>query len=420
MDHNDPDGPSFEQKLVLFHSSYTAPLVLQTSGYQIFGSALTNVARKFSANQIQVEHRFFGSSVPSLKDWSKLNIRQSAADFHRITQAFKPHYTGKWLNTGASKGGMTSVFHRRFYPADLDGTLAVVAPLSYSTADERFVDFVDQVGGDNYQPCRIALEEFQGAVLASKSQILPQIKGSYSTLGSASVALEHAVFEAAFAFWQYGTPESTTAGCDKIPAPTASPTKLLEFLGKVNGVESSYSDTGMEPFVSYYVQAAQQLGSPGAKLTHLSQVAEHQGTYRIESYIPSEASKVFDSNVMPEIQSWVQGESERIMFIYGEYDPWTAGKYTPGSADRDNYLYVAPKGNHGSNVDSLSSADKAKAWDTITRWLGMPPEVAATGVATATSSSTRGDISMDHRVKVETLEELEFNHLRKNRIAAPK
>ena len=295
----------------------------------------------------------------------------------------------------------------------------MVAPLSFSTSDERYVDFIDQVGGERYQSCRTTLEEFQKGVLAAKSQILPQIKGNYTTLGSASVALEHAVFEAAFAFWQYGTPESPAAGCAKIPPASATPNKLLEFLETVNSVEGSYSDAGLERFVSYYVQAAQQLGSPSAKLTHLSDVSEHQDTYRVESYIPRETSREFDGTVMPEIQSWVQGDSKRIMFIYGEYDPWTAGKYTPGSLENDNYLYVAPKGNHGSNVDSLSSADRAKAWDTIRRWLELPTEIAA-AVTAATGGTAQDEILVDQTPKLESLEELEFRLLRKNRTAALK
>ena len=98
VDHALPRGTKFKQKLVLMHKAEAEPLILQTSGYAIFRVSLSAVARQFGANQIQVEHRFFDTSVPADKDWTKLDIRQSAADFHRITLAFRQIYTGKWLN----------------------------------------------------------------------------------------------------------------------------------------------------------------------------------------------------------------------------------------------------------------------------------------------------------------------------------
>ena len=50
-------------------------------------------------------------------DWEVLDIFQAAADHHRIVAALKSIYSGARINTGHSKGGMTAVFHRRFYPA---------------------------------------------------------------------------------------------------------------------------------------------------------------------------------------------------------------------------------------------------------------------------------------------------------------
>lgn len=84
-DHFDSKSPIFQQKLILFHKNFSEPMLLQTSGYSIFGEKLTRIAKKFGTNQLQVEHRYFGKSVPQVLDWSKLTVRQSAEDFHLIT-----------------------------------------------------------------------------------------------------------------------------------------------------------------------------------------------------------------------------------------------------------------------------------------------------------------------------------------------
>ena len=70
----------------------------------------------------------------------KLNIWQAATDHHRIVEALKPLYAGKWISTGASKGGMTSIYHRRFYPGDVDGTVAYVAPNDVVNGEDSAYD----------------------------------------------------------------------------------------------------------------------------------------------------------------------------------------------------------------------------------------------------------------------------------------
>ena len=169
-----------------------------------------------------MEHRFFLPSRPEPADWSHLTIQQSAADFHRIVKAFKPIYTGRWVSTGGSKGGETVVFFRRFYPADVDATVAYVAPLARRD-DERFPSFQEAVGAS--APCRERLKAFQRAILAARRAAgaaghLPPARGlTFEQLGLEK-ALEHAVIEAYFAFWQYGTP----ASCDtRIPHPRRRP-----------------------------------------------------------------------------------------------------------------------------------------------------------------------------------------------------
>ncbi len=372
VDHANPDGPTFNQKLILYHKSENAPLVLQTSGYQIFSIGLTRLAKDLGANQIQVEHRFFATSTPDPVDWTKLTVEQSAADFHRIALQFKPTYPKAWVNTGASKGGMTSIYHRRFYPDDLAATVALVAPHSYSTADERYISFVDQVGGDKYTDCRSKLEEFQKALLANKERILPRLKGGYEIVGSASVAFEHAVIELPFIFWQYGNPSSSSTGCNAIPRANATPDKLYNFMIRVSNPEDYFSDEGLRPFVSYFYQAANQLGAPASKLSHIENVLQHKDTYELKTYLPDDAVASYDdAATMRGVQDWIHSSGDKIIMIYGEYDPWTAGAYQPRRDGGENAYYVVKGGNHGANHTLLSPDDKRDAMTKLANWLNI-------------------------------------------------
>lgn len=365
VDHNKSDGAMFNQRLVLLHRSQSAPMVLQTSGYSIFGVGQAAITSAFATNQIQVEHRFFSDSRPKTLDWSKLDIWQSANDFHRITAAFKSIYKTNWVGTGASKGGMTSVYHRRFFPDDLNGTVADVAPLSFSTDDERYIEFVENVGGDEYATCRAALEDAQVAALAYRKEFNSQMTGSYDQLGSTDVAFEHAVLEMPFAFWQYGSP----GNCNRVPTKTSGFSAVRKFFESNGDIISGYADANLQGFTAYFLQAAVQLGGPAAKTSHITKSLKHLDTYKISTYTPKGVDVTYDdAAAMRDVEKWVKEESQGVMFIYGQYDPWSAGAFTPGQSD--SYLFVAPQANHSASYRALSTDDRVAATKVISKWLG--------------------------------------------------
>jgi len=375
VDHAAPRGETFRQKLVLLHRSEDDPVVLQTSGYAIFGVALSEIARHFGTNQLQVEHRFFAGSVPGETDWCKLDIRQSAADFHRVALLFRQIYRGRWLNTGASKGGMTSVFHRRFFPSDLDATVADVAPLSRSDADPRYLDFVEQVGGETWAACRAALADAQQGLIDRRDEIVPAIPGTYLRLGSADAAFEHAVVEMPFTFWQYQSPRDPAAGCDAVPARGASTAELWGFLTKVLDVETNFGDGGLAEFAPYYYQAATELGSPAYAMDHLSGL-RYPDRMVVADLAPPGVPATYSPASMADVNSWAKTRSGRVMYVYGEYDPWGAARF-PIRPASDSFLFVEAGGNHGATVLTLSEADRAEAVETLARWLDKEPEPGA-------------------------------------------
>ena len=105
LDHNDHTKGTFEHRLFLKHYDVKAPMVLITSGYT--GSARTReLSRILKANQLVVEFRYFGESVPEPRDWEYLSNRQAIEDLHRIAEQFKKVYKGPWVASGTSKGGI--------------------------------------------------------------------------------------------------------------------------------------------------------------------------------------------------------------------------------------------------------------------------------------------------------------------------
>jgi hypothetical protein len=373
VDHRDPAGPRFTQRLSLLHRDYAAPMVVYNSGY--FGSTRpfrSQVTAIVGGNQLSMEHRYFLPSRPSPTDWSKLDIWQAASDQHRITATLQERlYQGKWLTTGASKGGMTSLFHRRFYPDDVDATVAYVAPVDYAedaivSPTNRYLRFLEQVGTD--PACRQRLKDFQNLVLARREAMKPRMRAeaNFTELLGEDRALEFATLELPFIFWQYGSQDD----CATIPGATASDDEVFAFFDGTISV-AAYGDDDLTAFLPYYHQSASQLGYPTSAESHLVGL-RFGGQNTAAAYLPASVpAPTYDGGAaMHDVQDWLSTSGERLMFIYGEYDPWTAGQIELGRAV-DSWKYIAPQGNHGSSITSLTTADRDAAADTVRRWAGV-------------------------------------------------
>ena len=378
VDHCNPAGPRFTQQVTLLYRDAAAPTVLFTTGYNIAtGQGPVGLTRLLTANQVALEHRFFEESVPESMDWSKLDIFQAATDQHRVSRNLQALLGGRWLNTGTSKGGMTAVYHRAFYPDDVDATVAYGAPISFSRSDPGFASHLDQIGPPD---CRSAMKAFQHALLAARAEAEPLMAASaaaagdaYTILGADAAsaldrAFEIAVLEVHFALWAY----LDESWCAAIPPPTASAAELFAFMDAVyEGTEQWVGDAALAFYAPYYYQSATQLGGPAYPEAHLLDLVGPAGIGDVpEIYAPLGVPKPWDGQAMVDVDAWVRGRGERMMFVYGERDPWGGGQFTP-DPDLDAVKYIAPLANHGASVAALSDADRADAAARLSAWMGV-------------------------------------------------
>ncbi len=145
LDHFEDTGLYFFQKVYFSFRSHDALNVLVTEGYNRNKNRIYELSELLDANQIQVEHRYYGESTYKNIDYKYLNLKQATADYHRIKELFAKFLTGKFISTGISKGGMTTLFYSYFYPKDMDLYVPYVAPINLEYKDQRVYSFLDQV-----------------------------------------------------------------------------------------------------------------------------------------------------------------------------------------------------------------------------------------------------------------------------------
>jgi hypothetical protein len=375
VDHRRPDRGTFQQRITVLHKDVSRPTVFYTGGYNVS----TNPSRReptqiVDGNQVSLEYRFFSPSRPDPADWSKLDIWQAASDQHRVFRALKAVYPANWLATGASKGGMTATYYERFYPDDMDGVVAYVAPNDVVNDEDSAYDrFFARVGT---KECRDRLTAVQREALVRRERLEERYaayaagKGlTFDTVGGLDRAYEAVVLDYAWGFWQY----SLLKDCDTVPADaaTASDDALWTSLDTISGFDA-YTDQGLAPYTPYYYQAGTQLGAPTIHFPAIDRHLIRYGYQPPRNYVPRSIPMRFRPQAMRDVDTWVRHHATHMLFVYGQNDPWGSERFRVGAGARDSYVLTAPGMNHGANVAGLVADEKSLATARILAWAGLP------------------------------------------------
>lgn len=372
VDHSNPAKGSFTQRVFIADKGIKSPVVFITEGYNggYAGNSryINELSPMLNANQICVDHRYFGESWPEPLNWDYLTVENAAADHHKVVQLMKKYYSGKWISTGISKGGQTVVYHRWLYPNDVDASVPYVCPLNFGVEDGRHEPFIANIPGT--PELRQKIVAFQLQILKNRTIILPKLKGfakqkNYTFRIPMDEVLDYCVLEYPFALWQWGRMTG------KVPSADEAIDKLFEHLMIVSG-PSYFAIEGIEPLKSFFVQAARELGYYGYDTKPYKEYLSIKSAkgYLNRIFIPKELNIKYNKKTAKQVKKFIAKTDSKLLFVYGEWDPWSAtGFEVPAN---DNFLkIVKPKGSHSTRINNLPDNQKIEVKETLEKWLNM-------------------------------------------------
>ncbi len=370
--HDASDG-TFTQRIFVGLKGLDRPTVIVTEGYQAgYGFSQgyeEELSRLFNANIVLCEYRFFDESTPDPCNWDFLTVENSLADLHNVRQTIGQLLKGKWISTGTSKGGQTTMFYRVFYPNDVDVSVSYVAPLNASVEDGRHEKFIAKQAGTKAD--RKIILKAQQEMLKRRDRLVPMFeeyckKHNYNFYLPIEEIFDYVVMEYSFAHWQYGTPTS------QIPPVTASDEELLNHFLNVSGPDYfAYPSK----YLSFDVQAARELGYYGYSLKGLKKwtvVKDTKGYLNKIMLPPSLRNIKFDPTLYNRTVKFLKEEDPTHIFIYGSNDPWSASgvcTWLDCSKKHNMRVYVKPGGDHGSSIVTMPEDVKNEIISRITKWL---------------------------------------------------
>ncbi len=371
VDHTNPDSPIFKQRIYVGHEGFDKPTVLETEGYGtdwVSPNTMSEPTKLLKANQIYVEHRYFGPSTPDPLNWKYLNAEQDAGDYHYIRSLFGLIYKEKWIATGVSKGGQTATEYKVFYPEDVDVTIPYVAPINYSRLDPRIDAHFKKVGT---KAQRKHIKNIQLYLFKNKNTVLPEwekISAQYGfkfTEIDDESAYDYSVLEFPFSFWQY------TADETKLPdLKTTTPAEMAKYLIRIYS-PFWYTDAANAYQAANY-QFYTQLGYYEYNEKPFKKYLKNKD-YPNSAFVPKNVPIIWDPSYQAKLKKFIAANPQHMIYIYGEADPWgaTAADIKPGSG---SLKMVQTGGTHRAKIATLSPEQHKLVIETLEKWLDMKIE----------------------------------------------
>lgn len=381
LDHSDLSRGSFIQLIYLGHNHTDSMLVIETNGYEMLPyqdkKYVAEPAKILNANQLVVEHRYYGTSKPDSNDRTFLNMKQITSDYHAIRMLLGDIYKSDWVSTGVSKGGICALNYSYYYPEDIKASFVYVAPIIEGVEDERMTAFLSEKRSTKDGK---RLFEIQQHLLMRKPHLLPVfseiLELSDMKLGNADLEkiYDFAVLEFDFNYWQYIT------GYDKMLDLNRSTLESLKGSGfKSSSVLISEEDSMialfpmcvwflLDPDISdpFFYQAYTELGSYGYEEELFTGLKNKK--YSTE-YLAGKHPG-YSVEYVEKFNDFLKKDLERTIFIYGAEDPWTSCKPEISSTG-DNLMIINPGTNHSTQIKDLSEEDKNRIEEKINRWLNV-------------------------------------------------
>ncbi len=373
IDPNNPAIGTFNERIVVGFKGYDHPTVIVTEGY--YGDYALNpryeeeLCAMFDANLVFCEYRYFGASTPEPCNWDYMTVDNSLADYHNIRLTLGNIFSGKWISTGISKGGQTTMFYRATYPEDMDISVSYVAPLNRSVEDGRHEKFLAKQVGTKQE--RKAIVAAQQELMRRKQRLMPKFKEycdskNYTFYIPLEDVYDYDVLEYPFALWQWGTPVST------IPALDASDDEWFSnFLTVAEPDYFAYPNK----YMPFDVQAARELGYYGYSLKAIKKWASVKSTkgYLKQIMLPAELRNIeFDPTLYNRTVKYLKDNDPQHIFIYGEIDPWSASGvagWLDCSKKANMRVYVQPRGSHLARIGNMPDDMRQEIVDRLTKWL---------------------------------------------------
>ena len=356
VNHDEEGGEEFMQKVCILFRGFDRPTVFVTNGYNWpdFRDS-KDLAANLDANMIHVEHRNYGESYNQDQGtWKYQTVAQASADLHAVRQALKPLFPGKWMSSGTSKNGETSICYAYHYPQDVDLAMSFCSPFVLGLDDVRFGPYLmEEVGTEESR--NMMKQLIRKGLENGENGLYKDVRTQVEAGGKKELVFDEYVFNLFDAFFQIFLYTPTTAERNEMMAGMMQDYDALkEYV--VSIIEGNRSAT----IYSYWIEAAKEIGWQNDGYSYFSDLLGNT-SFDENNVLPSMMNNAedrwlvntYDGGVYDDIvNNFFMTTTCPLLLYYVHDDPWTAGM--PKKVGPNVKKIINPIGKHHSALNDPS------------------------------------------------------------------
>lgn len=351
VNHDQPDGDTFKQKVCILFRGYDRPTILVTEGYNwsSFRDA-EDIGINLNANMVHVEHRNFGDSYNNdTVQWKYETSAQVSADLHAVYQALKPVFKGRWMSTGTSKNGETSMDYVYYYPNDMRLAAAFGSPFTISLVDQAFGEYLFNESGTE-ELRELMKKNIRWALENGEKGLYLSVCKAFKEDGKPEPPFTEYVFntfDTFFGVFQYTLPAKHQEQFEKI-------TKNEE--AYVTEICNTIKENRDQALYTYFVDCAKEQGFPDPGYFYFADLLE--GTsFKAEDVLKYQLKerdrfvlKQYDNSHRIDMrENFFVNSTVPLLFYYSHDDPWTGGQ--PDKLGPNAKKITNPRGIHSPKIN---------------------------------------------------------------------
>ena len=128
-----------------------------------------------------------------------------------------------------------------------------------------------------------------------------------------------------------------------------------------------FSDQFIVEYRPFFYQAMTEMGYYGYDLDAFGKYLQHVDNPIFTFTLPENVDIPFNGKLSFDIQQYMK-EAENYIFIYGEYDTWSATAVT-STGDTNSKIFIKEGGSHRTRINNMPEEQKKEVYSTLNSFL---------------------------------------------------
>jgi len=143
----------------------------------------------------------------------------------------------------------------------------------------------------------------------------------------------------------------------------------VEHMNRVAGFDY-FDDANITELRPFFYQALTEMGYYGYNLNEFEPYIRHVDNPIFTFTLPEEYEVSFNPQLSVDLEAYLASEADRFIYIYGEYDTWSATAVT-STGDTHSRIFIKEGGSHRTRINNMPPEQRDEVYQTIQSYLSL-------------------------------------------------